>query len=197
MEHVDDVAAAFVELLGPMPAMKLEKLVYYAQAWNVAHGHGRLFANSVEAWAKGPVIDHLFQQHKNRRTVDAWPMGDPARLGARARETVMLVVGLYGHMTGDELSELTHAEAPWVKAREGLSDGARSRREIPIAMMNAYYGGQVLASGKAIMHARANAAIEGLAPDPAFEETLAHLAEGSRTPREVVEELVTAYSTRG
>jgi uncharacterized phage-associated protein len=35
MASVHDVAAFIIEKLGPISAMKLEKLVYYAQAWSL------------------------------------------------------------------------------------------------------------------------------------------------------------------
>ena len=44
---------------GQMTAKKLEKLVYYAQAWHLARHQRPLFPETIEAWAQGPVVRHL------------------------------------------------------------------------------------------------------------------------------------------
>jgi uncharacterized phage-associated protein len=194
MERVDNVAAAFVDLLGPMPAMKLEKLVYYAQAWTAAGGRGRLFADPIEAWRDGPVVRHLYNQHRQRRQVDEWSSGDSSRLSSEAVRTVRFVASQYGHLTGDELSELTHDEAPWKRARAGLSATAWSNRHIPVAVMAKFYGDQVLSPEQAVSHARANAALEGLSAGGDFDRTLNCVAQGNTSADEVVAELLSRYS---
>lgn len=62
--HVVDVAEHLLGRLGPMTAAKLQKLVYYCQAWHVAWCGVPLFDEPVEAWASGPVVPALFELHK-------------------------------------------------------------------------------------------------------------------------------------
>ena len=64
MATVFDVAQYILEKHGEMTAMKLQKLVYYAQAWHIAWTDGPLFDNRIEAWADGPVCPDLFQLHR-------------------------------------------------------------------------------------------------------------------------------------
>ncbi len=60
MAQVADVAAYILEKCGPMTAMKLQKLVYYSQAWHLVWTEKPLFDNRIEAWANGPVVWELY-----------------------------------------------------------------------------------------------------------------------------------------
>ncbi len=44
--------------------LKLQKLVYYAQAWYLAIHDQPLFNEEFEAWIHGPVIPVLYQKYK-------------------------------------------------------------------------------------------------------------------------------------
>ncbi len=44
----------------PIDQMKLQKLVFYAQAWHLARRGTALFAEDVEAWPWGPVVRSLY-----------------------------------------------------------------------------------------------------------------------------------------
>lgn len=44
--------------------MKLQKLVYYAQAWHLAFFGRALFEEDIEAWPHGPVVRDLYIQFK-------------------------------------------------------------------------------------------------------------------------------------
>ena len=135
-----DVAAYILEKLGPMTAMKLQKLVYYCQAWSLVWDEAPLFDEPIEAWANGPVVPSLFAVHKGQFTVSSVPGGDPSRLTPTQRETIDAVLEAYGDKYSQWLSDLTHLEAPWREARQGLAEGERGHREIPLSAMADYYG---------------------------------------------------------
>ena len=46
--------------------MKLQKLVYYCQAWSLAWDDKPLFDEDFEAWANHPVCPELFKHHKGK-----------------------------------------------------------------------------------------------------------------------------------
>jgi uncharacterized phage-associated protein len=141
MARVDDVAAAILDRTGETSTFKLQKLVYYSQAWHLVWDDERLFGSRIEAWANGPVCRELYDLHRQQFTVASWPAGDPARLTQDELETIEAVVSGYGHLSGTQLSQLTHAEDPWRDARVGLRPGERGNREISPAAMAEYYGG--------------------------------------------------------
>jgi len=140
MATAHDVAAYILEKRGPMTAMKLQKLVYYAQAWSLVWDEKPLFRERIEAWANGPVVRSLYGLHSGQFQVDQWKWGDPSALAKEERETVDAVLDFYGDKPSWWLSNLTHQEAPWVNARQGLAPGERGDREISHAAMAEYYG---------------------------------------------------------
>ena len=74
---VDDVAAYILSRKGPMSAMKLQKLVYYCQAWSLVWDDAPLFREPIEAWANGPVCPPLWERHRGRFELSA-PWRSPA-----------------------------------------------------------------------------------------------------------------------
>jgi uncharacterized phage-associated protein len=142
---VHDVAAVVIQRVGRIEAMKLQKLVYYSQAWHLAIEDAPLFDNDIEAWSNGPVIDDLYQAHRGRRWVSSW-QGNPDAVTGRSRAVVDMVCGVYSPLSGDNLSELTHSETPWAGARQGLAPSARSRRCISTAAMKEFYRSRQLGS---------------------------------------------------
>jgi uncharacterized phage-associated protein len=120
--------------------MKLQKLLYYAQAWSLVWDDAPLFTDPIEAWANGPVVPSIYDGHRGRFIVPAWPEGDPSVLSATQKATVDAVLEFYGDKTSQWLSDLTHAEYPWRDARQGLSPSDRGNNEITQAAMAEYYG---------------------------------------------------------
>jgi uncharacterized phage-associated protein len=141
MPTVHDVAAYILSKRSPLTAMKLQKLVYYAQAWSLVWDEEPLFSERIEAWANGPVAPELYKIHKGWLKVTSWPKGDPSALSKKQRESVDAVIKFYGRLSAQALSDLTHAEDPWRRARVGLSPIERSSRAITHAAMMEFYGG--------------------------------------------------------
>ncbi len=139
MASVDDVAAAILERTGRIDTFKLQKLVYYSQAWHLVWAEEPLFTEPVEAWAGGPVVRTLYEHHRGQYSVSSWPWGDARRLTPEQQETVDVVVDAYGKLSGRQLSQLTHREAPWRVARGDLGPGERGNRVIEPAAMQDYY----------------------------------------------------------
>jgi len=139
MATAHDVAAYILRKQGEMTAMKLEKLVYYSQAWSLVWDEEPLFSDRIEAWVNGPVVPTLYRRHRGLFKVSDWPSGDPKSLSPKQRETIDAVLDYYGDKSSQWLSDLTHREAPWIQARKGLEAGDPSRREITHAAMAEYY----------------------------------------------------------
>jgi uncharacterized phage-associated protein len=143
MATAHDVAAYIVDRSGSMSAMKLEKLVYYSQAWHLVWEDEALFAERIEAWANGPVVPALYREHRGQFTVKTWSHGDATKLKPRQRTSIDAVLKYYGDKTAGWLSELTHREAPWKDAREGVGPGQPCNCEITKAAMAEYYAALV------------------------------------------------------
>lgn len=143
---VFDVAKYILQKTGSISTMKLQKLVYYAQAWSTVWDDppdAPLFAERVEAWSLGPVVPELFSWHKGRFSIwaDLLPQtADPSRLSANQRKTIDSVLAFYGDKSAQWLSDLAHSEKPWRDARAGIPDGERGGKEITTESMAEYYG---------------------------------------------------------
>ena len=137
--RVFDVAAYILGKMEPMTTMKLQKLVYYSQAWSLVWDEKPLFVEDIEAWANGPVVRELFDYHRGTYEISEMPLGNPRLLNQVQRETVDAVLGYYGDKSAQWLIELTHMEDPWIQARNGLPPLERGDRIISLDTIADYY----------------------------------------------------------
>ena len=127
----------------PMTAMKLQKLVYYSQAWSLVVDGKPLFDEKIEAWIHGPVVRSLFELNQGKYEIDPIEqnLGDPEKLDEDQQETIGLVVKHYGPLQPEDLTALTRSEPPWQKARTrgNLTLTQRGNEEILHEDMKEYY----------------------------------------------------------
>lgn len=136
---VFDVAAYIINQTGAMTSMKLQKLIYYCQAWSLVWDETPLFKEPIEAWSNGPVVREMFYFHRGQFIVDSISIGNPQLLSETQIETIDAVLDYYGRKSSQELIDLTHNEEPWKKAREGMSDLQRGHREINLDSIADYF----------------------------------------------------------
>lgn len=144
MNNVFDAAKYILGKTGPITTMKLQKLLYYAQAWSLVWDEDELFPEDFEAWAGGPVCRPLFAWHRKFYKVSDQDVplsclsGD--EFSVEQRDTMDAVIRDYGKYSGAQLSDLTHSETPWITARKGYPPGASCSEVIPKADMAWFYG---------------------------------------------------------
>ena len=136
---VFDVAAFIIKLMGEMSTMKLQKLVFYCQAWSLVWDEKPLYSEKIEAWANGPVVKELFDYHRGAYIINNISIGNPDCLDSNQKDTVNQVLKTYGDKSAQWLIELTHLEKPWIQARKGLSLNERGNREIAHDAIVEYY----------------------------------------------------------
>lgn len=124
-----DVAEWMLQRKGPMEPLKLQKLVYYAQAWSLVWSGSPLYCERIEAWVHGPVVPLLYQMHLGRQAV-VTVGGEAAQLTTERSRMVELVLHYYGDKKASELRRLTHDESPWREARGTLPENRPSTNEI-------------------------------------------------------------------
>lgn len=142
MANIFDAAKYILEQQGSMSTMKLQKLCYYAQAWSLVWDDTALFDEDFEAWANGPVSPELFRKTQGKYSVSADDeTGGEDNLTDNQKDTIDKVLDHYGSHNAQWLSQLTHMEAPWNEARNGIPDDAASSKIITKESMAMYYGG--------------------------------------------------------
>jgi len=140
MASVFDVADFVLAKVGPISPMKLQKLVYYSQAWHLVWTDSPLFNSRIEAWANGPVVPALYEKHRGQYGLNkGFFGGDVSELTEDEADSINRVLSSYGDKTSQWLSDLTHMEEPWKTARNGIPAGERSSREIPLDSIHEYY----------------------------------------------------------
>ena len=142
MANVFDTAKYILEQTGTMSTMKLQKLCYYAQAWSLVWDDFPLFDEDFQAWANGPVCPELFFKTQGKFSVNPEDEdGGNGDLSENQKDTIERVVEYYGCHDAQWLSQLTHMEDPWNKARKGVPAGAGCDHIITKESMAEYYGG--------------------------------------------------------
>lgn len=137
-----DVAQYVYDRLGWVDAWKLEKLVYFAQAWHLAWDGRPLFDEKFQAWVDGPVVPELHRVNKYERESPGGttlPGAHPDAISAESRRIIDSVIDFYGRVRTADLIELSHADSPWLIARRDLSRHAKSRRTLSESEMRRCY----------------------------------------------------------
>ena len=192
MADVHDVAAAVIARTGPESPMKLQKLLYYAQAWNLAEHGEPLFDAEIEAWRKGPVVRSVWERHRYQNQVEVWDEGDATALTPSESQLVASVVARYGGFSRDDLSAMTHDEEPWQHARAGLSDSEPSCVPLSRAVMASYFRRQVTDPHTAAAEALASARIEGLDVSPDAVAVAQRVSDGELSMDQAVAQRIEA-----
>ncbi len=125
----------------PITNKKLQKLVYYAQAWSLVLKNKRLFEEPIEAWVHGPAVRSLYIQYKKFgfNPIQEEIKNNTINIPEKTKELLNSVWKAYGGLDAGYLEVLTHSEDPWREAREGLQDCESSKNEISLITMKEYY----------------------------------------------------------
>ncbi len=120
---------------------KLQKLLYYAQAWNLVFTNERLFSEDIEAWVHGPTVRKIYGKYKKfgYEKIEETVKRNDIKITDKYLKLLEEIWRIYGKYDADYLEELTHCEEPWQKAREGLFYYESSSNVINDDDMKSYY----------------------------------------------------------
>lgn len=111
----------------PITQMRLQKLLYYAQAWGLVSSGGKrsLFENPIEAWPHGPVVSSVYQAFKgySKNPIDPHEASNPPSLSREDRAIVQWVWSHYKQFSAVALREMTHRHAPYERAWQRRESG--------------------------------------------------------------------------
>jgi uncharacterized phage-associated protein len=95
--------------------LKLQKLIYYCQGFNLAFFNTPLFPEPIEAWDHGPVCPVLYHKLKKYKADPIPVNGDSFtdKLTVQEQKLIIDVYGVYGQYSAWRLREMTHQEPPW------------------------------------------------------------------------------------
>ncbi|MDD2790932.1 MAG: DUF4065 domain-containing protein [Sulfurimonas sp.] len=126
--------------------LKLQKLVYYAQAWHIAlNDHQPLFEENraFQAWQHGPVNYDLYTVYADYKwtPINREPNTKliNEHLSENDKEFLNDVADVYFQFEAYKLEVMTHQEDPWIEARDGLPEDAPSQAIINEDTMYSFY----------------------------------------------------------
>ena len=119
--------------------LKLQKLVYYAQAWHLGIYDTPLFDEEFEAWVHGPVIPSLFEEYKEFRWTPILKEVKKPGFPKKIEEFLEEINEIYFLCDGLELELMTTRESPWMESRKGLPRDEHSEAIISKESMRDYY----------------------------------------------------------
>lgn len=142
--NIQNVAEYFIALSTPgtsrsITPLKLQKLVYYAQALSHPFINRFLFEEDFEAWVHGPVSPELYYKYKKYRSNEIKSKVERPDIDPDDAKVIEAVWQLYGDKDGKYLENKTHNEKPWKQTRNGLAFYQSSNKVIPKDLIRDYY----------------------------------------------------------
>jgi len=117
--------------------LKLQKLLYYAQAWYLVNFDAPLFGDSIEAWDFGPVIPDLYRKYKR---FGCNPIKYHDKAGKEEKQFSKPQLGflaefydVYIGIPAHTLVNISHNEKPWIEGHR------RASKVIDVSTMQEYY----------------------------------------------------------
>ncbi|WP_346239380.1 Panacea domain-containing protein [Niabella insulamsoli] len=131
---------------------KLQKLLYYVEAWHLVNFNSPLIKEDFEAWIHGPVIPSVYHKLKNFGFNNLDVINDEegtadeqiAKIIEDNKiqdkvEFISMVLNKYGCLSSFELEILSHSEKPWIDARKGCAPHERCTNIISKEAILQYY----------------------------------------------------------
>jgi uncharacterized phage-associated protein len=96
--------------------LKLQKMMYYLQGFNLAFFEEKLFDDNIEAWQYGPVVPsvyHSFREFGKGAIILSKEVIEISLFNPDQEDMFCQVMNEYGKFSAIRLMEMTHNELPW------------------------------------------------------------------------------------
>lgn len=122
--------------------LKLQKLIYFAQAYYLANLGEELFSEDFEAWAHGPVLPSIYASYSGNRW-NALPTVNAPDIADEITNYLEAFFRKFGRLGAKELEKLSHSHSPWKDARGDAPPEARCSNTITKKAIKKFYGSQI------------------------------------------------------
>ena len=145
LNSVADYLLCFAQEHGDvMTPLKLQKMVFYADAWYMALNDGEeLIADRFEAWVHGPVARDLYIRFADYKWQPITGEIKCPELTKDVTEHLDEIYKVFGGYSAYELEQMTHQEEPWLLARAGMPSDAPCRNDIDKGVTAKFYRGMM------------------------------------------------------
>ena len=150
---VTTLAGYILKYFGPMSHLKLQKLLYYCQAYHLANFKTELFEEDFEAWVHGPVCRPVYNIIRGKSILysdveyseydfDSEIILQEA-ISSEQFNLLNDVLKPLSTWSGSELETATHNETPWIKARGSKKPNENCTEIISKDEMLEYYTNEI------------------------------------------------------
>ena len=138
--ELDLATKYFINELKP-DTLKLQKLLYFTQGLSFCLNDEEFFEEQFEAWVHGPVIPSVYRQYKHYGYNPINITHHLQEITEKQMKILKYVKEYYGKFDGKYLEEITHKQAPWLYARQGLDPDERDDKNMPKEIIADYFIG--------------------------------------------------------
>lgn len=143
-----DIANTFIWLASKtdveINVYKLQKLVYYAQAWHLGVYGIPLFDRDFQAWIHGPVIPDLLEKYQREFSWEPIiEKIEKPQVSQQIGEFIAEVAEAYFQYDDETLERIVCSEMPWLEARGNLPRDESCHAIISQESMKKYYSARV------------------------------------------------------
>jgi uncharacterized phage-associated protein len=155
LQKIDSVVLSdyILKHYGPMSHLKLQKLLFYCDAYCLAYFDEELITDEFEAWVHGPVSRKVYNSLKDKSVlysdltysakegedVDA----EFKKLTQDQQDLISDILKDLSKWTGMELEVSTHKEKPWMEARKGYSEADKCNKLISKETTRLFYKAEI------------------------------------------------------
>ena len=113
--------------------LKLQKILYFAQAYYLAKLGKPLFGDAIEAWKYGPVVSSVYNKYRRHESNTIISEADDSNISSEDKDNLKRIWDLFGGYSAGRLVDIAHAHTPWKEAFESKN------KEISHKAIGEYY----------------------------------------------------------
>lgn len=111
--------------------LKLQKILYFIEAFSLATKDTSIFNEEIEAWEYGPVVPEVYHAYKDRKSNPIFVETDyVCELPNDVKDTVDKVWSTFEKFSASRLVDITHRHRPWIDANENPETDLINRESI-------------------------------------------------------------------
>lgn len=112
-KSINDFAQKFDIYPEYITNLKLQKLLYYVQAFSLLLFSQKAFDAKIFAWPYGPVVEEIYKEYKSGRADYIPSIENCVKVPDAIQLLIDEVILNYGGMEANKLISFTHEEEPW------------------------------------------------------------------------------------
>ncbi len=128
----------------PLTNFRLQKLLYYAQAWSLVLRETELFPEEIRAGQNGPVVEEVYRKLSDGRCAACVPenaFDSAPDLDSEDAAFLKHFWEAYSGYSASQLYRMTHSEIPWLKS---WKDRPTENAPIPVEEIEEYFSRQTV-----------------------------------------------------